>query len=74
MILHSHGGIRSVVEEVIRDMGFRENELDIEPMVKVIGALLGDDGMEILESTIRDREETRLRDIIEYELEEEIYD
>jgi hypothetical protein len=61
------------VEEVIRDMGFRESELDIELVVKVIGALLGDDGMEILESTIRDREETKLRDIIEYELEEEIY-
>jgi hypothetical protein len=51
------------VEEVIRDMGFRESELDIELVVKVIGALLGDDGMEILESTIRDREETKLRDI-----------
>ncbi|KAI0263508.1 hypothetical protein BGY98DRAFT_940216 [Russula aff. rugulosa BPL654] len=44
---YAHGGIRSVVEEVIRDMGFRESELDIELVVKVIGALLGDDGMEI---------------------------
>ena len=38
----SHGGIKSVVEEVIRDMAFREGELDNK--LEVIEALLGHDG------------------------------
>jgi hypothetical protein len=66
----SHGGIKSVVEEVVRDMGFRECELDNK--LEVIEALLGDDGRQLLESDAQ--EGTTLRKIIEDELEEEDYD
>jgi len=65
----SHGGIKSVVEEVVRDMGFRERELDDK--LEVIEALLGDDGRQLLESHAR--EGTTLRKIIEDELEEKYY-
>ena len=44
---YSHGGIRSVVEEVVRDMGFHESELDNK--VEVLEALLGDDGKRLVE-------------------------
>ena len=69
----SHGGIKSVVEEVVRDMGLRECELDNK--AEVIGALLGDDGMYLLESWwwARRVDETPLREIIEYELEEKVF-
>jgi hypothetical protein len=65
----SHGGIKSVVEEVVRDMGFREHELDNK--LEVVEALLGDDGRKILESYAQDG--TTLRKIIEDDLEEEVY-
>ena len=65
----SHGGVKSVVEEVVRDMGFRECELDNK--LEVIEALLGDDGRQLLEGHAQDG--TTLRKIIEDELEEEDY-
>jgi hypothetical protein len=65
----SHAGIKSVVTEVARDMGFREGELDNK--LEVIEALLGHDGRQLLESHAQD---TTLRKIIEDELEEEYYD
>jgi hypothetical protein len=43
----SHSGVKSIVEEVVRDMGFRECELDNK--LEVIEALLGDDGRQLLE-------------------------
>jgi hypothetical protein len=61
----SHGGIKSVVEEVVRDMGFRECELDNK--LEVIEALLGDDGRQLLEGEAH--EGTTLRETIEDELE-----
>ena len=61
----SHGGIKSVVENIVRDMGLRENEL--ENKLEVIEALLGDDGKELLESYAK--EGTTLKKIIEDELE-----
>lgn len=68
--IFSHGGIKSVVGEVVRDMGFREHELGDK--LEVIEALLGDDGRQLLESHAQDG--TTLRKIIEDELEEEVYD
>lgn len=65
----NHGGIKSVVEEVVRDMGLSEGELDSH--LKVLEALLGDDGRQLLES--HDDEKT-LSQIIDEELEEEEYD
>jgi hypothetical protein len=63
----SHGGVKSVVEEVVRDMGFRESEL--RNKLEVIEALLGDDGRRLLESHAEN--ETTLREVIEDELEVE---
>jgi len=69
----SHGGVNSVVEEVVQDMGFRESEF-VNKM-EVIEALLGGDGMPLLECSILDSEyEPPLRGIIEDELEEEDFD
>jgi len=68
----SHGGINSVVEEVVRDMGFRECELDNKNKLAVIEALLGDDGRQLLESHADEYRPT-LRTIIEEELQEEKY-
>jgi hypothetical protein len=67
----SHGGVKSVVEEVVRDMGFRECELDNNNKLAVIEALLGDDGRQLLESHAEDGD--TLRTIIEKEQEEEKY-
>jgi hypothetical protein len=64
----SHGGIKSVVEEVVRDMGFRECELDNK--LEVIEALLGDDGRQLLGRHAED--ETTLKKVIEDELEEDV--
>jgi hypothetical protein len=66
----SHGGVKSVVEEVVRDMGFRECELVNK--LGVIEALLGDDGRQLLESRAEDG--TTLREVIEDELEMENFD
>jgi hypothetical protein len=66
---YSHGRIKSVVEEVARDMGFREGELDNQ--LEVIEALLGHDGRELLESHAEGK--TSLRKVIEDELEEDYY-
>jgi len=49
---YSHGGVKSVVEEVVRDMGFRESELDYK--LEIIEALLGDDKRELLERYAQD--------------------
>lgn len=65
----SHGNMKSIVEEVAQDMGFREGELDNK--VEVIEALLGDDGRQLLESHAE--EGKTLRKIIEDEIEEEVY-
>jgi hypothetical protein len=65
----SHGGIKYVVEQLVQDMGFREQELDNILKLEVIEALLGDDGRQILESYAQ--EGTTLRKIIEDDLEEE---
>jgi hypothetical protein len=62
----SHGGIKSVVEEVVRDMGLSERELDNK--LELIEALLGDDGRQLLESHPEDG--TPLKKIIEDELDE----
>ena len=62
----SHGRIKSVVKEVVRDMGFHEGELDNK--VEVIEALLGDDGNQILDGYAEDG--PTLRRIIEHELEQ----
>jgi hypothetical protein len=67
---YSHGRIKSVVEEVARDMGFREGKLDNQ--LEVIEALLGHDGRELLESHAEDRK--TLRKVIEDELVEEDYE
>ncbi|KAN0126609.1 hypothetical protein V8E52_000249 [Russula decolorans] len=61
----SHDGVKSVVEEVVRDMGFRECELDNK--LEVIEALLGDDGRQLSEGEAH--EGTTLRETIEDELE-----
>jgi hypothetical protein len=60
---YSHGGINSVVEEIVRDMGFRESELDNK--LEILEALLGDDGRQLLENHA---DETTLRKIVEDEL------
>ena len=68
----THGNIKSVVEKVVRDMGFRGDELGNE---LIIEALLGDDGRQLLESRPPDeRYGPTLREIIKDELEEERYD
>jgi hypothetical protein len=64
----SHGGVKSVAEEVVRDMGFREAELDNK--LDVIEALLGNDGRRLLEGRADDAFAT-LRKVIEDEVEEE---
>lgn len=64
----SHGGVKSVVEEVVQDMGLRENQLDNK--LEVIEALLGDDGRRLLESHGRT---LALRKVIEDELEEKVF-
>jgi len=64
----SHGGIQSVVEEVVRDMGFRESELDNKLVMEVLDALLGGDGRRLLENYAL---ETTLRKIIEDKLDRE---
>jgi hypothetical protein len=69
----SHGGVKSVAEEVVRDMGFRECEIDNKNKLAVIEALLGDDGRQLLESHAEDRVGPTLRTIIEDEKEEEKY-
>jgi hypothetical protein len=61
----SHGNIKSVVEEVVRDMGLRQCELDDK--LEVIEALLGDDGKQLLESHAEPMQ--TLRKTIEDELE-----
>jgi hypothetical protein len=61
----SHGGIKSVVENVVRHMGFLEGELDNK--LEVIEALLGKDGRKILDSYPEDG--ATLRKIIEEEME-----
>jgi hypothetical protein len=61
-----HDDIKSVVNEVVRDMGFRECEFHYK--LEVIEALLGDDGRQLLESNYM--EETTLRKVIEDELDE----
>jgi hypothetical protein len=66
---YSHGGVKSVAEEVARDMGLQESELDSDKKLEVIEALLGADGRQLLESHARD--ETTLRKVIEDELEVE---
>jgi hypothetical protein len=63
----SHGGVRSVVEKVVRDMGVRECEFGNK--LEVIDALLGDDGKKLLES--HTHKKITLRKIIEDKLEEE---
>jgi hypothetical protein len=60
----SHDGIKSVVEEVVRDMG-----CELDNKLEVIEALLGDDGRRLLKSHAQDG--ITLRKIIEEELEEE---
>jgi hypothetical protein len=65
MTEYSHGGIKSVVEEVVRDLGFRESELDNKLVMEVLDALLGDDGRKLLENHTN---ETTLRKVIEDEL------
>jgi len=65
----SHDGIKSVVEEVVRDMGFRESELDNK--LEVIEALLGGDGRQLLGGHDHAWDEKTLRKIIEDELEQE---
>jgi hypothetical protein len=67
--ISNHGGIKSVVKEIVRDLGFRECEIDNE--LEVIEALLGDDGRELLESYAKDG--PTLRKIIEDKLEVEEY-
>ena len=62
--ISKHGGIKSVVKEIVRDMGFHGCEID---ELEVIEALLGDDGRELLESYAQDG--PTLRKIIEDELE-----
>ena len=47
------------MEEVVRDMGFRECELDNK--LEVIEALLGDDGRQLLEVPLRSSREFWLR-------------
>jgi hypothetical protein len=66
----SHGNMKSVVEKVVRDMGFRERELDNK--LEVIEALLGDDGRQLLDSHSGSWDETSesLKKIIEDELED----
>ena len=64
----SHGGVKSVVEEVTRDMGFH-GEMDNK--LEVLEALLGDDGMKLLMSR---HEDPTLRQVIADELEEESHD
>ena len=66
----THGNIKSVVEKVVRDMGFRGDELGNE--LEIIEALLGDDGRQLLES--RPQDGPTLRKIIKDELEEKRYD
>ena len=63
----SHGRIKSVVNEVVQDLGFREREIDNE--LEVIEALLGDDGRELLESYAQDSHgPPTLRKVIEDDL------
>jgi hypothetical protein len=61
----AHGGVKSVVEEMVRDMGFREGDIN---KLEVIGVLLGDDGRQLMESQAVDG--TTLGEIIEDELDE----
>ncbi len=65
----SHGGVKSVAEEVVRDMGFRESELDNK--LEVIEALLGDDGRQLLDGHGHVEDGATLRKVIEDEVLEE---
>jgi hypothetical protein len=64
----SDGGVKSVVENVVRDMGLRGCE--VGDKLEVLDALLGDDGKQLLESH-PDEEGQTLRKVIEDELEKE---
>ncbi|KAK2756135.1 hypothetical protein FQN54_005543 [Arachnomyces sp. PD_36] len=65
----NHGGIKSVVDEVVRDMGLGEGELGSQ--LEVLEALLGDEGRQLLK---KNDDEKTLSQIIDEELKEEKYD
>ena len=71
--LSSHGGIKSVVGDVVRDMGFREGEIDDKLKLEVIEALLGGDGRQILDIVPKRARDGKvlsaLKDVIKDELE-----
>ena len=74
----SHGGIISIVDEVVRDMGFNEGELDDKLRLEIIEALLGADGRPMLDSVPKRARDGKvgpaLRDVIKGKLEEEDFD
>jgi hypothetical protein len=63
MYQSSHGGIRYVVQELVKDMGFCGGEVDNKLQMEVMEALLGDDGKQLLGSCIEGG--TPLREIID---------